>query len=82
MYTYKEFILKTVLNLPFDKHFYLQALFGKGMNWKLSRGENKIHVSAEKGFNTDICNDLDLWPRNLEQNHCISFSYSHYLDEV
>lgn len=28
MYTYKEFILKTVLNLPFDKHFYLQALFG------------------------------------------------------
>lgn len=28
MYTYKEFILKIVLNLPFDKHFYLQALFG------------------------------------------------------
>lgn len=28
MYTYKESIMKTVLNLPFDKHFYLQALFG------------------------------------------------------
>lgn len=28
MYTYKEFILNIVLNLPFDKHFYLQALFG------------------------------------------------------
>lgn len=29
------------------------------MNWKLLRGENKIYVSVEKGFNIDICNDFD-----------------------
>lgn len=65
---------------------YIHSIYSHSVGevWgRMCQGGGGEYTMHRQGFNTEVCYDIDnLWPRDLVQGQCPSFTQKHLGDKV